>query len=52
MQEEIEDLKDAIATLSDGKLDRRDIMAVVSLLGALAGIASALVLAAQGAGIL
>lgn len=50
--DDIDKLKGAIATLTDGKLDKRDAQAVVTLLGALAGLASAAVLALQGFGIL
>ena len=50
--DDIDKLKSAVAILTDGKLDKRDAQAVVTLLGALAGLASAAVLALQGFGIL
>lgn len=49
---DIEKLQGAIEVLTDGKLDKRDAQAVVTLLGALAGLASAAYLALQGLGIL
>jgi hypothetical protein len=49
---DIEKLQSAVAILTDGKLDKRDVQAVVTLLGALAGLASAAYLALQGLGIL
>ncbi len=49
---DIEKLQGAIEVLTDGKLDKRDAQAVVTLLGALAGLASAAYLALQGLKIL
>ena len=51
-QKQLDSLREAVKTLSDGKWDKRDVTAVVSLLGALAGLASAAVLALQGLGVL
>ncbi len=51
-RDDIADLRESLAVLTDGKLDRRDLRAVVTLLGALAGLGSAAVLALQGLGVL
>ena len=45
-------IEDSIRTLGDGKLDKRDPVALVTLLGALAGLGLALVTALQAAGVL
>lgn len=39
-KEEIENLKEAIAILTDGKVDRNDIAAAIQLVGSLAGLAA------------
>ena len=46
------DLEASIAILADGKLDKRDPIALVTLLGALAGIGAAVASALQLAGVL
>lgn len=51
-QKDVENLKSAVAVLTDGKVDKRDAQAVVTLLGALAGLASGAYLLLQGFGIL
>ncbi len=48
----IEEFREAVAILTDGKLDKRDIRAVVMLLGSLSGFASAAYLALQGLSVL
>lgn len=48
----IAELEAAIMILADGKLDKRDPVALVTLLGALAGLGLALVTALQAAGVL
>lgn len=45
-------VRESIAILTDKKLDKNDARAIVTLLGALAGIASAAYLALQTAGVL
>lgn len=50
--DDLASLRQAVATLTDGKLDKRDIRATVTLLGSLAGLASAAYLALQGMGVL
>ncbi len=48
----VADLQGAIAELTNGKLDKKDARALVTLLGAVAGLASAACLAAQALGVL
>lgn len=51
-QEQLDVLTSAYRVLTDGKLDRRDAQAVVTGLGALAGIASLAYLVLAAAGVL
>lgn len=52
VDKEIGEIRAAVKTLSDGKWNKKDISAVVSLLGGVAGLASAAYLVLQGAGVL
>ncbi len=46
------ELRSAIATLSDGKWNKRDLTAVVTIFGALSGLVSGAALILQGLGVL
>jgi hypothetical protein len=52
VKDEIDALKGAVAELADGQWNKRDISAVITILGSLAGLASAAFLSLQAAGIL
>ena len=49
---ELDDLRAAVKILSDGKWEKRDVSAVITILGSLAGLASAAFLLAQQMGLL
>jgi hypothetical protein len=51
-RDELNKIHEAIATLSDGKWDRRDALAVATILGSLAGLITAAVMTLQGLGML